>query len=180
METSHYERRVRTRALIEKMLTERREVLVMLLRVSGVEPYGEGAPVASTLHEFRQLLTDYIASAHFGLYARIVEGTERRQPVVDIARRSYTEIARTTETAIAFADKYEGLEAGDDAPLPAQLHSDLSRLGETLARRIELEDELITAMLGELGTELCESHAPQVVRAAARPPRRAASAASRG
>lgn len=170
MQAPQFERRVRTRALIEKMLDERRQVLVLLLRVSGVEPYGSGQPATETLHAFRQLLTDYIASAHFGLYERIADGTERRQPVLQVALRTYERIAQTTETAMAFADAYDDLTGDGALPSPGDLHGELSTLGEALATRIELEDELIVAMLGE-------KPAPVTRRAEVRP---AGGALSRG
>lgn len=183
MQAVNFERRVQTRALIEKMLVERREVLVLLLRVSGVQPYGSGQPATAVLHEFRQLLTDYIASAHFGLYQRIAEGTERRQPVMDIALKTYPRIAATTQVAMDFADVYDGMLEEGDMPTAQALHAELSRLGEALATRIELEDELIVAMLGEKPapaatlTELRQSAAEGEAETPAQP---AASAASRG
>lgn len=148
------ERRGRARDMIERMLHERREVLVLLLRVSGVAPYHNETPLATRLDEFRQMLTDYIASAHFGLYARIAAGNERRQPVLDVARRIYPTIAETTDAAVRFADKYESLHLSTGSAsagrIPRELQGDLSRLGEILATRIELEDELIGALLGEV------------------------------
>jgi regulator of sigma D len=48
-----------------------------------------------------------------------------------------------TDAAVEFNDKYEKLE---DKALQIELESDLSRLGEALAARFDLEDQLIGAM----------------------------------
>jgi regulator of sigma D len=96
--------------------------------------------------EFCELLVDYIASAHFGLYQRLSVGRERRRAVVDLAMEIYPGIDRTTQIALAFNDKYGGVTLSGDL---TALHRDLSHLGEILASRIDLEDRLITAMLGE-------------------------------
>ena len=76
------DRRSGTRALIDKMLSERQHMLVLFERLAGVAPYADEMPDNELLQEFSQILVDYIASGHFGLYERIVEGTERRRGVV--------------------------------------------------------------------------------------------------
>ena len=102
--------RPRTRELIDKMLSERQEMLVLLWKVSGLESFQPGKSLKDLLTEFCEILVDYMASGHFGLYQRIVEGTERRQPVLTLARDIYSRIEQTTQAAIAFNDKYERLD----------------------------------------------------------------------
>ena len=76
---------------------------------------------------------------------------ERRSQIVDTARDVYPRIATTTAVAVDFLERYEG---ADDLTLRQQLTHDLSRLGEHLTTRIELEDQLITSMLeGEPSTD---------------------------
>lgn len=142
MSPTDSDRRGQTRELIEHMLTERQDMLVLLCRVSGVEPY-HNPPDRADFEEFRQVLTDYIASAHFGLYARVADGTERRRGVVEVALRNYPRIAEITSEVVDFTERYD---LRDGEPLPADLSAALSRLGERLAERIELEDELIAAL----------------------------------
>ena len=86
---------------------------------------------------------DYIAAGHFGLYERISSGKERRQGVNSLAEELYPRIAETTDIAVAFNDKYD---CGDDGKIGPNLGKDLSRLGEELALRAELEDQLLNAM----------------------------------
>ena len=65
--------------------------------------------------------------------------------MVDTAREIYPRIARSTEMAVEFTERYE-----DAAPevIEEKLARDLSVLGEEVITRIELEDKLIAAMLG--------------------------------
>ncbi len=133
------DRRLRTRELIEHMLTERSHVLALLCRAGGLEPFKDEQPVQALLKEFCELLVDYIAVGHFGLYERIGDGRERRHGVRKLAEELYPEISDTTESVVAFNSKYEG----GNAVLPNELSVDLSQLGEQLANRIELEDRLI-------------------------------------
>ena len=61
-----------------------------------------------------------------------------------MAESIYPRIAETTDAAVNFNDKYETL-AEDE--LKTHLENDLSKLGEELAMRIELEDRLISSMI---------------------------------
>ena len=139
------ERRSGTRTLIDKMLTERQKMLVLFERVAGVEPYADEMPNDELLQEFSQILVDYIASGHFGLYERISEGKERRRGIVKLAEELYPRIANTTQAAIEFNDVYE---KANGESIGENLSTMLSKLGEELAVRIELEDQLISEMIG--------------------------------
>ena len=140
------ERRSGTRTLIDKMLTERQRMLVLFERVAGVEPYADEMPNDELLQEFSQILVDYIASGHFGLYERISEGKERRRGIVKLAEELYPRIANTTQVAIEFNDIYE---KANGESISDNLSNMLSKLGEELAVRIELEDQLISEMIGQ-------------------------------
>jgi regulator of sigma D len=145
------DRRGGTQAVVAKLIAERKEMLALYCRVAGLEPLGEvrtknpGKPAAEVLQAFCQLLIDYIAAGHFSLYERIASGNERRREVATLAAQLYPRIAETTQTALDFNDKYD---CGDHCEIGESLHKDLSRLGEELALRIELEDKLISKMLG--------------------------------
>jgi regulator of sigma D len=139
------DRRSGTRSLIDNMLSERQRMLVLFERLAGVAPYADEMPNDQLLCEFSQILVDYIASGHFGLYERISEGKERRRGVVQLAEELYPHIANTTQVAVEFNDVYEKMNGES---IGGELNSLLSKLGEELAVRIELEDQLITEMLG--------------------------------
>ncbi|MDX1514729.1 MAG: Rsd/AlgQ family anti-sigma factor [Gammaproteobacteria bacterium] len=138
------ERRSQTRLAIDRLLEERQKVLVQYERVTGVQPFDDQPPGPDSLEEFSQLLVDYVALGHFGLYQRITQGTERRKKVLNVAGELYPKIAATTEKALDFNDAYD---QSDKSASIESLGDQLSRLGEVLAYRIELEDRLIAAML---------------------------------
>ncbi len=137
-------RREGTQRLIDNMLIERQQMLTLMCKVSGMEPFTHDKPIQEELQEFCQILVDYIATSHFGLYERIAGGKERRQRVLDIAREIYHIIDDSTQSSVSFNDKYE--TAKMDEPVNESLQQDLSALSEKLANRIEYEDKLINVM----------------------------------
>lgn len=92
---------------------------------------------------FAEVLVDYVSLGHFGLYERILSGTERRESLIAVATDIYPEFSEVTELSVSFNDKYEN--AGEASAL-TNLADDLSALGESLARRFELEDRLCGLM----------------------------------
>ena len=141
--TASSDRRTSSRETMRRLLLERRDMLVLFCRVAGLDPFPRNPKVQEVLQEFCQVLVDYVAAAHFSLYERIINGTERRQAVLTLAHDLYPRIEVCTETAIVFNDKYD---CSDECHDIVHLHTDLSELGEALAVRIELEDRLIEAM----------------------------------
>jgi regulator of sigma D len=138
--------RPRSRNLIEDMLEHRRRMLVQLWELSTLDLENIDQTVKDKLETFLETLVDYIAAGHFSLYRRIVEGNERRQSVADTANEIYARIAATTDIAVDFSERYGTPE---NATIGDHLAADLSRLAEQVATRIELEDQLILAMLGD-------------------------------
>jgi len=130
--------------MIGQLLQERQEMLALFCRVAGLEPYTPDKPVEELLQEFCGVLMDYTAFGHFEVYRRIADGFERRAKVKEAATKAYPRIAETTEMMVAFNDRYDA----STHPLKLEnLPHDLSMLGEELATRIELEDQLVAAML---------------------------------
>ena len=144
LEQSGSERRQQTRAMIHELLQERQQVWSLYCTVAGLQPFSPDKPVDSLLQEFCQVLVDYISLGHFGIYQRITDGKERRSKVIRKAEEIYPRIAKATDSAIKFNDKYEKLSG---AAILSSLSLDLSLLGEELAARIELEDQLIETMV---------------------------------
>ncbi|MHB1950705.1 MAG: Rsd/AlgQ family anti-sigma factor [Acidiferrobacteraceae bacterium] len=130
-------------SIVERLQTQRTEMLVQFCRLAGVEPFGPGKDVQRLLQAFCQTLVDYVATAHFLLYERIANGTERRRALADLASSIYPRVQRCTEIAVEFNDKYD---CGDHCTGLADLPGDLSRLGVAIAERIELEDRLLAQM----------------------------------
>ncbi len=138
------ERRSSANQLIDNMLNERKQLLALLLQTSNLAPDDAGSPDNDLLEEFCQMLVDYIAAGHFGLYERISQGKEKRRSVAELANIVYPKIEQSTQIALEFSSKYnpERRKTGLN-----NLQKDLSVLGEALTIRIEVEDQLISKML---------------------------------
>lgn len=133
------ERRQQACQLIAELQNERQEVWSLYCHVAELKPFSATNTVKNQLTKFSQLLVDYVSLGHFGVYERLLAGTERRQRVLSAAKTIYPEFSSITEAAISFNDKYENISeinSFDD------LEQDLSALGENLAKRIDLEDRL--------------------------------------
>jgi regulator of sigma D len=143
-QTESVERRTTTQDLIDKLLKERQEVLVLFCQVAGLEPYQRSSSLDSLLQTFCQVLIDYTAFGHFEVFGRISDGNERRSAVLRVANKIYPDFVAASDAAVAFNDKYD---ISDHTLKLDALAKDLSRLGEELAVRIELEDQLLATML---------------------------------
>lgn len=137
------DRRGQTRDLISHMLEERKQLLSLMLQASKIQQDNPPQSDLDLLDEFCQVMVDYIAAGHFGLYERIVAGTERRKNVADLALKVYPVIEKTTDLAVAFSEKYTDNKAKNGLD---GMVGELSTLGEALATRIDLEDQLIQAL----------------------------------
>lgn len=132
--------------LVAKMLAERQEILVLFNCLVELKPFTAVSPVQPLLQQFCQVLVDYVALGHFEVYQCLEENagdTEHCRRVKQLAQELYPRIAETTQAALDFNDRYD---CEDHCEILDALCEDLSRLGEQLATRIELEDRLITAI----------------------------------
>jgi regulator of sigma D len=137
------ERRGGSQELVHKLMSERTEMLALYCRLAGLDAgkhERRHAPAARLLQEFCQVMVDYLAAGHFSLYERLVNGDERRKNLAELAGQLYPRIAETTQAALDFNDKYDGKNGQE---LSMSFDDDLSRLGELLAGRIEVEDRLL-------------------------------------
>ncbi len=130
--------------MITELMQERQQVWSLYCTAAGLEPFTNRESIEAKVKEFCQILVDYISLGHFGIYQRIADGQERRSKAVKIAGEVYPKIASTTDAVVAFNDKYDSLRGEE---LVNNLSGDLSRLGEVLAARIELEDQLIAGIV---------------------------------
>ena len=136
--------REHTSQLVSELLQERQQVWSLYCSVAGMEPFTPNKTIEELMQEFCQLLVDYISLGHFGIYQRILDGSERRRQIIEAAEKYYPGIADATEAVLAFNDKYEKITP---SLILNGLSKDLSEVGEKLATRIELEDELISRMV---------------------------------
>lgn len=140
------ERRDRATKEVKQLINERNQVLSLYYSlVKQVESFDDPNNTQELLQEFCQELVDYLAAGHFELYRRIEEGNERRDEIKNLSSEVMPRINMTTEVAIAFNDLFDS----DDNNINeiANLPSHLTQLGEHLATRIDLEDQIINALL---------------------------------
>ncbi len=142
-ELSGTDRRARARERLAALVASRTETLVRYSSLAGIRPYTAEDRTETELKRFCQALIDYAAAAHFQLYRYIADGKERRQAVRAIAEQVYPQIAASTDAILDFNDRYD-VSHLDDGRVE-KLADDLSRLGEILADRISLEDQVIAA-----------------------------------
>lgn len=139
------DRRARAKQRMAGLVASRNETLSLYSELAGCRPYRHSEQTEDMVRRFCQALVDYAASAHFQLYRYIVENRERRKAVLDLAEQIYPQIAASTDAILDFNDRY------DVAPWETRigdLADDLSQLGEKLADRIQLEDQVIEALDG--------------------------------
>jgi len=140
------ERRNRSDSIEQHLTDERADMLVQFCRIAGVEPWEDPHTTAELkvmLRHFCEILVDYLAAGHFGLYQRFIDGEERREEIRSLAEKLYPQISETTQMALDFNDKYED-EANKE--FDQSFSDDLSKLGQALAVRIDLEDQLLNVM----------------------------------
>ncbi len=138
------DRRQHNQHLVTELQQERQQVWSLYCEVAELKPFSCSSETQSILTQFSQLLIDYVSLGHFGIYQHLLSGTERRELVLTAAKNIYPEFSKTTEAVINFNDKYD-----DHKPVlnTDDLETDLSELGENLAKRIELEDKLCLLVL---------------------------------
>lgn len=132
-------------SVIDKWLEERKDMLSKYCKLSGLPPFKKQTlPTPEQVRSFCNILVDYISAGHFEIYERIVQECETHgEDSLALARQLYPKISETTELFLEFNDKYS-LAEGDESFENLDKH--LSKLGEMLSHRIELEDKLIETL----------------------------------
>ena len=137
------ERRQRAVQLIVELQNERKHLWAFYCQLGELKPFSDLELVKTKLTKFAEVLVDYVSLGHFGLYERILAGAERRESVKTLAVKIYPEFSKVTDMTVSFNDKY------DKAKTPSEFNSladDLSVLGESLAKRFDIEDQLCALM----------------------------------
>lgn len=139
------ERRVGSQRMVTELVGVRDEMLSLYSDLAAQHPFDDRDSVTELLDQFCQALIDYTANAHFRLYRYLDEKRERRRALLDVADKVYPTIVSTTDTILEFNDKYDTEENPANCSLDS-LEEDLSKLGEKLADRIEVEDQVIEVL----------------------------------
>ena len=150
--TQTQERRRDLGETLEALKEQRQKTLLCYCSLVGTNTPGKTSPdgiqdiAPVALQELLNIMVDYMAMGHFTVYQRIIEGKERRGAVQEAAEIAYPGIGETTDVMVEFNDTYENFTGSADEQ--KQIREDLSKLGEMLAIRGELEDEILNALLG--------------------------------
>lgn len=131
--------------MIQELVGVRDHMLSLYSELAAQHPFTDEDSVTELLEQFCQQLIDYTADTHFRLYRYVDEKRERRRAVLEVADKIYPTILTTTDSILDFNDKYD-FENNREGIRLDSLEHDLSRLGEHLADRIELEDQLIQVL----------------------------------
>lgn len=122
--------------IIDHWLEERNELLVKYVALSN--PTNTNDDSVSQVQALCEVLMDYVSAGHFEVFERMMEGVEAGENYI---KQLYGRIGDTTEIALAFNDKYDNAEHSQEAL--DDLPRDLSLLGEAIASRIDLEDQMM-------------------------------------
>lgn len=128
--------------LIDRWLKDRQELLVHYCDLSGESDFSQTEALKKKFVRLCEVLLDYVSTGHFEIYEQLVrEAREFNDGGLELAAKVYPRIEQTTEVALNFNDQL------DERALSEQdvkaLFDGLSRLGETLESRFEMEDFLI-------------------------------------
>ncbi len=137
--------------ILDSWLQQRQELIVEFCTVSGVHDSSSiyAKDTTDGLRHFCELMVDYISAGHFEVYDHLIQEAEEFNDGqgLDVARRLYPEVSKTTEKVLQFNDNFDAvMSAADDSALVPNLARELSQLGETLVSRFELEDQLIESL----------------------------------
>ena len=100
------DRRSQSRSDVSALVLSRSDTLSLYADLASHRPYSENEQFSEELKKFCQALIDYTASAHFQLYQHLDENKERRMPVMNVANKVYSAIAKTTDLILTFNDRY--------------------------------------------------------------------------
>ncbi|MCM0614259.1 sigma D regulator [Marinobacter sediminum] len=128
--------------LIDRWLKERQELLVHYCDLSGESDYSQTEALRGKFVRLCELLVDYVSTGHFEIYEQLVqEAREFDDGGLELAGKVYPRIEHTTEVALNFNDRVDGRDLTEEDV--NALFSELSKLGEMLETRFEMEDFLI-------------------------------------
>ena len=130
---------------IKHWLEARRELLVTFCQLSSVKDFHSAdLKQGQLLQTFCQQLVDYISEGHFEIFEQLINEGYLFNDAEALAsgKKLLPTIYALTDLILDFNDKYL---ATDDL---SSLASDLSTLGENMAQRFEIEDNMVIILHG--------------------------------
>lgn len=130
---------------VDSWLAERSQVIVMYCKLSGYRNQTK-LPENGQINGFCDILIDYVSAGHFEVYEQIVNNCDINGPSsIKLLNELYPDISKTTDVVVSFNEKYSKTVNSNDE-LMSLFDSDLSLLGEAIAKRVDLEDNLIDTL----------------------------------
>ena len=131
---------------INHWLEDRQLLISSYCDISGVKAYSKSsAPSYQKLQAFCELLVDYVSKGHFSIYQELQMEAQTFSIDQSLLEKTYPKIEITTEIALEFNDKYD-VDAEQLIQVISTLTRDLSKLGEAIALRFDLEDQMIDSL----------------------------------
>jgi len=130
--------------IIDHWLEERQQLISRFVALPTLKVNGE---LKAETEAFCDLLMDYLSSGHFEVYEQLLrEGSEFDDGSLEKAQQLFPRIQDSTDYALDFNDK--GFADLEDPTVHQvrEFADQLSRLGEMLEERFELEDEMIEVL----------------------------------
>ena len=126
--------------LVNQWLEERRAFLAQYGNLANIKTFkAENTMHGESVQEFCQSMVDYLSRVHFEVFEKLlssqsfVSRPEHQHQLISLIEK----VEMSTGSLLDFNDKYLAIDDLD------ALTEDLSSLGEALAQRFELEDEVI-------------------------------------
>ena len=130
---------------VENWLAERSQVIVLFCKLSGYRNQPE-LPEIEQINLFCDILIDYVSAGHFEVYEQIVNDCEVNGPAsIELLNKLYPHISKTTDIVVDFNEKYSK-KPNTEGDQMSRFDTDLSALGEAIAKRVDLEDNLIDTL----------------------------------
>jgi len=137
--------------IIDAWLSERQALISSFVALPSATI---GEELNSRLSLFCDLLMDYLSSGHFEVYEQLLlEGKAFDDGSAEAGEKILPKIQPSTDVALDFNDDFQSIDSPTLADI-REFSSRLSRLGEALEERFDLEDKMIAV--------LHESHREQV------------------
>lgn len=130
--------------LLTRWLAARQDLIVQYCGLSGVQKLSPSSNNCARLRKLCGLLVDYVSAGHFEVYHELLrEGEAFDDGGAARATAILANLQDSTAAALHFDEQYGEATSIVDAGLLAK---DLSRLGESMAARFELEDRLVAIL----------------------------------
>ncbi|RTZ13724.1 sigma D regulator [Vibrio aquaticus] len=139
--------------VIDHWLETRQSLIVEYCKLGSLQPANGHAnvvelPSPKEISSFCDHVVDYISEGHFKIYDMVMEKWQATGfKTNDDIDGAYAKIILTTEPLLEFNDKYVKVTADDELP---NFEVDMSKVGELLEVRFEVEDNLIQLIADSL------------------------------